>query len=161
MKTALKLLTLIAVVAGAFFGGFVLVPKMAHADGNVPPNGSTPVSVVSSQASTCYESTVAAAAATALTITVPSGQYFYMTNLSSAINAIAAPAATLYPTTTTGLPNSFSIRQAAQATVFNINQQETYAVPVKSSTAGVNVVFSGTALANVSASLRVCGFFAP
>ncbi len=97
----------------------------------------------------------------ALTIQVPSGQYFYMTNLSSLLNAIAAPSATLYPTTSTGLPNSFSIRQAVQAAVGNFVYTETYAIPVKSSTAGTNVVFSGTALANVSASLRVCGFFAP
>ena len=139
-----------------------LLPALVLADGNVPPIGSTPVNIVASQAAnTCGESTVAAGSATALTITVPAGQYFYMTSLSSTINAIAAPTATLYPTTQTGLPGTFSIRQAAQATVFNINLQENSSTPIKSATAGTNVVFTGTALANVSASLRVCGFFAP
>jgi len=163
MKTALKLVALMFAVAVAFSIGFFALPiPSAFADGNVAPNGATPVTISSTQAATtCGESTVAAGSATALTITVPAGQYFYMTNLSSTINAIAAPVATLYPTTQTGLPGTFSIRQAAQATVFNINQQETFPGGLKSATAGTNVVFTGTALANVSASLRVCGFFAP
>lgn len=139
-----------------------LASFLALADGNVPPNGSTPVTLASSQAATvCVESTVAAGSATAVTVPALSGQYFYVTNISSAINAIAAPVATLYPTTSTNLPGAYSIRQAAQAVVFNINQQEVFPVPLKSSVVGTAVTFAGTALANVSASLRVCGFYAP
>ena len=73
-----------------------------------------------------------------------------------------APAATLYPTTSTNVPGSYSVRQATQATVFNLNYAEIFsAAPLKSSVAGTAVVFTGTALANVSASFRVCGFYAP
>lgn len=158
MKELLKISALLLAVVVCFRVGFAL------ADGNNPTAtpGTTPVAVVSTQAATtCVESTVAAGSATAVTVPAIAGQYFYITNISSSINAIAAPAATLYPTTSTNVPGSYSIRQAAQATVFNINQQEVFATPLKTSVVGTATTFSGTALANVSASLRVCGFYAP
>jgi hypothetical protein len=80
--------------------------------------------------------------------------------VSSMINAIAAPVATLYPTTSSNVPGSYSVRQAAQATVFSNVYTETFATPLKTSVVGTATVFTGTALANVSASFRVCGFYA-
>lgn len=140
----------------------LLLPILAVADGNVPPNGAAPVSIVSNVAATlCVESVVAAGSAISATVPALSGNYFYITNISNSINAIAAPAATLYPTTSSNVPGSYSIRQAAQATVFNINFVEAFPIPLKSSVVGTAVVFTGTALANVSAGFRVCGFYAP
>lgn len=140
-----------------------LLAVPAFADGNDPSTSplATPVVVMSQQAATvCVESTVAAGSATSTTVPAVAGTYFYITNISSMINAIAAPVATLYPTTSSNVPGSYSVRQAAQATVFNNVYTETFSTPLKTSVAGTATVFTGTVLANVSASFRVCGFYA-
>lgn len=148
----------------AFLGIFaVFISAVVFADGNVPTNtpGSTPVAVTSTQAANvCVESTVAAGSATSTTVPAVAGQFFYITNISSMLNAIAAPAATLYPTTSTNVPGSYSVRQAVQAAVGSFVYTEAFAVPLKTSVVGTATVFTGTALANVSASFRVCGFYA-
>lgn len=147
-----------AVLLTALFIGAVV-----RADGNDPSGttGGTTVYVAASQAATvCVESNVAAGSATSTTIPAVAGQYFYITSVTSMLNAIAAPVATLYPTTSSNVPGSFSVRQAVQAAVGNFDHNEIFAVPLKTSVVGTPTVFTGTALANVSAMFRVCGFYA-
>lgn len=141
----------------------LLLPLIARADGNDPSStpGVTSVYVAASQAATvCVESNVAAGSATSTTVPAVAGQYFYITSITSMLNAIAAPAATLYPTTSSNVPGSFSVRQAVQAAVGSFDHNECFSVPLKTSVAGTATVFTGTALANVSAMFRVCGFYA-
>ncbi len=139
-----------------------LLALNVFADGNVQPNGATPIAVVSNQAASfCVENPVAAGSASVATVPAQSGLYFYVTNISVALNAIAAPVATLMPTTSTNLPGAFSIRMAVQAAVGNFLWTEAFSVPLKSSVVGTATVLTGTALANVSQNIRVCGFYAP
>lgn len=154
-------IALVVLVALAVFD--VVQVRQAYADGNDPSTNTlaTPVAVISTQAATvCVESTVAAAAATAVTVPAVAGQYFYITNVSSMVNAIAAPVATLYATTSTNVPGSYSVRQAVQAAVGSSAYVENFPGGLKTSVAGVATTFAGTALANASASFRVCGFYA-
>ena len=144
---------------------FCLLSLVVLADGNDPTNtpGATPVSVVSSQAATiCVESTVAAGSQPVVTVPACTGTlpYFYITNVSSILNAIAAPSATLVPTTTSNVPGGYSIRQAMQAAVGTSLYQESFPGGLKTIAPNTATVFTGTLLASVSMSLRVCGFCA-
>lgn len=139
----------------------LVLSVIVRADGNVQNPTTTAVFLTGMQASTtCVESTVAAGSATSVTVPGLAGQYFYIVTVSSMLNAIAAPVATLYPTTSTNVPGSYSVRQAVQAAVGNFVYNENFGPGgLKTSVAGTNTTFSGTALANVSASFRVCGFY--
>lgn len=140
----------------------LLVSSLALADGNVSPNGATPVTVASSQAATtCVESNVAAGSAIAVSIPGVAGQYFYITSIEITLIAIAAPTATLTPVTSTNVPGSKSFRLAMQAAVGTASMFLTYATPLKTSVAGTATTFTGTVLANVSENMSVCGFYAP
>lgn len=165
MKKAFPFLILFAISTGigAGLSGLSLFPHEAEADGNVPPNGSAPVSVVSIQAATsCTESSVAAASQAVVTVPAVSGQYFYITSITVMLNAIAAPVATLMATTTTNVPGAYTVRQAVQAAVGTQQYIDTLNVPLKSSVVGTAVVFTGpTGLTNVSQHIRICGFYAP
>lgn len=102
-----------------------------------------------------------------VTITPPSGQYFYLTNLEYATcsNGTATPAVINQTFTQTGF-TALPINNVSQPTsTLNTCAQvvsKTYAWPVKSATAGGVVTFvSPAANTNTAFTLHAFGFFAP
>lgn len=171
MKKVLAVLLVPALALVMYASGLVpalvlvMYPSgLAFADGNIPTNtpGATAVAITSQQAPViCYESNVAAGSAIALTITAVPGMSFYMTSLEITLIAIAAPAATLTPTTTTGFGGTKSFRQAMQAVVGTDRMIVNYGPVGLKALQSTNVVFTGTVLANVSQNASACGYFAP
>ncbi len=138
-----------------------LASFVVFADGNVPPNGSTPVTVASSQAANAV-SCASGTAQQTLTITPPSSQYVYIVSIDSRAQATTAAAASQVITTTTqlgGLTRFFGMTATAGA---SFSDPFYPALPLKSQTAGTAVtVVSNAAITNVTFSLCATYFFAP
>lgn len=143
-----------------------LFAALAYGDGNVTSNtpNATPVAVTSQQAANvCVTASAAANAQATCTIPAVAGVSFYVTYIDIEYGAIAAPTATLLTTTTTNLSsgNTLAWKTAFPAAATDLSRVVTLGVPLKASAAGTAVTVVGNgAVASISQSITVCGFYA-
>jgi hypothetical protein len=107
----------------------------------------------------------AVGSASTATITVPSGQYAYITGISIdlAQNGTSTAATNLLTTAMGNISGGPQWQFSCPATVNSncVGVRETYAVPLKSAAPGTNVTLTATAGANNQFTVRIYYYLAP